>query len=35
MLLVLAELDAAGDYGVRDTADRILPPIEPLPTPSG
>ena len=35
VLLVLADLDAAGDYGVRDTADRILPPIEPLPTPSG
>jgi len=35
MLLVLADLDAAGDYGVRDTADRILPPIEPLPAPSG
>jgi Copper transport outer membrane protein, MctB len=35
MLLVLADPDAAGDYGVRDTADRILPPIEPLPTPSG
>jgi hypothetical protein len=34
MLLVLADPDAAGDYGVRDTADRILPPIEPLPTPS-
>jgi hypothetical protein len=34
-LLVLADLDAAGDYGVRDTADRILPPIEPLPAPSG
>ena len=32
MLLVLADPDAAGDYGVRDTADRILPPIEPLPT---
>ena len=31
MLLVLADPDAAGDYGVRDTADRILPPIEPLP----
>ncbi|HWL32377.1 MAG TPA: copper transporter [Gaiellaceae bacterium] len=30
VLLVLADLDAAGDYGVRDTADRILPPIEPL-----
>ena len=29
MLLVLADPDA-GDYGVRDTADRILPPIEPL-----
>ena len=35
MLLVLAEPDAGGDYGVRDTADRILPPIEPLPVPSG
>jgi hypothetical protein len=35
MLLVLAEPDAAGDYGVRDTADRILPPIEPLAVPSG
>ena len=35
MLLVLADPDAAGDYGVRDTADRILPPIEPLPVPSG
>lgn len=35
MLLVLADLDAAGDYGVRDTADRLLPPIEPLPAPSG
>ncbi len=36
MLLVLADLDAAGDYGVRDTADRLLPPIEPLaPPPSG
>jgi copper transport outer membrane protein MctB len=35
MLLVLAEPDAAGNYGVRDTADRILPPIEPLPAPSG
>jgi hypothetical protein len=35
MLLVVADLDAAGDYGVRDTADRILPPIEPLPAPSG
>jgi Copper transport outer membrane protein, MctB len=35
MLLVLADLDAAGNYGVRDTADRILPPIEPLPAPSG
>jgi hypothetical protein len=35
VLLVLADLDAAGDYGVRDTADRILPPIEPLPVPSG
>ena len=34
-LLVLADLDAAGDYGVRETADRILPPIEPLPPPSG
>ena len=35
MLLVLADRDAAGDYGVSDTADRILPPIEPLPAPSG
>ena len=35
MLLVLADPDAAGNYGVRDTADRILPPIEPLPAPSG
>ncbi len=35
VLLVLADLDAAGDYGVRDTADRILPPIEPLTPPSG
>jgi hypothetical protein len=34
-LLVLADPDAAGDYGVRDTADRLLPPIEPLPAPSG
>jgi Copper transport outer membrane protein, MctB len=35
MLLVLADPDAAGNYGVRDTADRILPPIEPLPRASG
>ena len=35
MLLVLADLDAAGDYGVRDTADRILPPIEPVPARGG
>lgn len=35
VLLVLADLDAAGDYGVRDTADRILPPIEPLPAAGG
>jgi copper transport outer membrane protein MctB len=35
MLLVLADPAAQGDYGVRDTADRILPPIEPLPAPSG
>jgi hypothetical protein len=35
MLLVLADLDAAGDYGLRDTADRILPPIEPVPASSG
>ena len=34
-LLVLADPDAAGDYGLRDTADRILPPIEPLPTAGG
>lgn len=33
-MLVLADPDAAGDYGVRDTADRLLPPIEPLPVPS-
>lgn len=33
MLLALADLDAAGDYGVRDTADRILPPIAPLAAP--
>jgi hypothetical protein len=35
MLLVLADPDAAGNYGMRDTADRILPPIEPLAAPSG
>ena len=35
VLLVLADPDAAGDYGVRDTADRILPPIEPLPVAGG
>jgi hypothetical protein len=35
VLLVLADLDAAGDYGVRDTAHRILPPIEPLAAPRG
>jgi copper transport outer membrane protein MctB len=35
MLLALADPDAAGDYGVRDTADKILPPIEPLPATSG
>jgi hypothetical protein len=35
MLLVLADPDAAGNYGMRDTADRILPPIEPLPAPGG
>ena len=35
MLLVLADPDAAGDFGVRDTADTILPPIEPLPAPTG
>jgi hypothetical protein len=34
-LLVLADPDAAGNYGLRDTADRILPPIEPLPAASG
>ena len=33
LILVLADPDAAGDYGVRDTADRLLPPIEPLPAP--
>ncbi|MGZ8783784.1 MAG: copper transporter, partial [Gaiellaceae bacterium] len=35
MLLALADPDAAGDYGVRDTADRLLPVIEPLPVASG
>ena len=35
MLLVLADPDAEGNYGVRDTADKILPPIEPLPAASG
>ena len=35
MLLALADPDAAGDYGVRDTADKILPPIEPLSATSG
>ena len=35
MLLVLADPDAEGNYGIRDTADKILPPIEPLPAPSG
>ena len=35
MLLVLADPDAAGNFGVRETADRILPEIEPLPVPSG
>ncbi|NUT54373.1 MAG: copper transporter [Thermoleophilia bacterium] len=35
LLLTLADPDAAGNYGVRDTADRILPPIEPLPAASG
>ena len=35
LLLTLADPDAAGNYGIRDTADRILPPIEPLPAPSG
>jgi len=35
MLLVLADPDAAGNYGMRDTADRILPPIEPLPASGG
>jgi hypothetical protein len=34
-LLVLADPDAAGNYGLRDTADRILPPIEPLPAAGG
>ena len=34
-LLVLADPDAAGNYGLRDTADRILPPIEPLPAARG
>jgi hypothetical protein len=36
LALVLLLADARpGDYGVRDTADGILPPIEPLPAPSG
>ena len=35
LVLLLAGADP-GDYGVRDTAHNgILPPIEPLPTPSG
>lgn len=34
-LLVLADPDAAGNYGLRDTADRILPPIAPLPAARG
>jgi hypothetical protein len=35
LVLLLGEADP-GDYGVRDTAeDGILPPIEPLPAPSG
>ncbi len=36
LVLVLGDTQAAGDYGIRDTAeDGILPPIEPLPAPSG
>jgi len=36
LVLVLGDNQAAGDYGIRDTAeDGILPPIEPLPAPSG
>lgn len=35
-LVLLLAGPEAGDYGIRDTAeDGILPPIEPLPTPSG
>jgi hypothetical protein len=35
LVLLLGEADP-GDYGIRDTAeDGILPPIEPLPAPSG
>jgi len=36
LVLVLGDTQAAGDYGIRDTAeDGILPPIEPLPASSG
>ncbi len=36
LVLVLGDVDAAGNFGIRDTAeDGILPPIEPLPPPSG
>ena len=36
LILLLADPAAAGDYGIRDTADDgILPPIEPLPPTSG
>jgi hypothetical protein len=36
LILLLADSAAAGNYGIRDTADDgILPPIEPLPAPSG
>jgi hypothetical protein len=36
LVLVLGDSQAAGDYGIRDTAeDGILPPIEPLPAASG
>ena len=33
MLLAARGPGCCGDYGVRDTADKILPPIEPLPAP--
>jgi hypothetical protein len=36
LVLLLGDVKAAGDYGIRDTAeDGILPPIEPLSAPGG